>query len=235
MRGMKQLALELASPPAPTLDNFVVGANAELIATLRMLASGAGGERFVYLWGGPGSGRTHLLHAALQGLQAAGRTVHAHAASAGFDGVAADDVLGVDDVQLLDAPAQIELFNIYNELREGTGVLLATGPVPPARLPLRADLLTRLAWGLVYEVHVLSEDDRRAAIMEYARSRGFALPREVANYLLIRMPRDLGSLRTLVDALDRLSLEQKRAVTVPLAREVLQLLQAKPRTDQQQE
>jgi DnaA family protein len=91
---------------------------------------------------------------------------------------------------------------------------------------LRADLLTRLAWGLVYEVHALSEDDRRAAVMDYARARGFALPHEVADYLLARVPRDLSSLRALVDTLDRLSLEQKRAVTVPLAREVLQLLQA---------
>jgi len=219
---MKQLALELASPPAPTLDNFVIGANAEVAAALRMLVRGAGGERFVYLWGGAGSGRTHLLRATLQALQAVGRTVHA-----GLDAVGADDVLGVDDVDRLDAPAQVKLFNIYNGLKDGSGVLLATGPLPPARLALRPDLLTRLAWGLVYEVHALSEDDRRAALSDYAKSRGFVLPTEVADYLLVRVPRDLSSLRALVDTLDRLSLERKRAVTVPLAREVLQQLQAK--------
>ena len=176
-----------------------------------------------YLWGAAGSGRTHLLRAALQAMQVSGRTVHA-----GFDTVGADDVLGVDDVDRLDAPAQVRLFNIYNGLKDGSGVLLATGPLPPARLALRPDLLTRLAWGLVYEVQALSEDDRRAAIFDYAKSRGFALPPEVADYLLVRVPRDLSSLRALVDTLDRLSLERKRAVTVPLAREVLQLLQAKP-------
>ncbi len=219
---MKQLALELASPPAPTLDNFVVGANAEVVAALRMLVRGEGGERFVYLWGAAGSGRTHLLCATLHALQAAGKTVHA-----GFDGVGADDALGFDGVEQLDAPDQVKLFNIYNELKDGSGVLLVTGPLPPARLALRPDLLTRLAWGLVYEVQALSEDDRRAAIFDYARSRGFAMPPEVADYLLARVPRDLSSLRALVDTLDRLSLERKRAVTVPLAREVLQLLQAK--------
>jgi DnaA family protein len=51
------------------------------------------------------------------------------------------------------------------------------------------------------------------------------LPPEVAGYLLVRVPRDLSSLRALVDTLDRASLEQKRAVTVPLAREVLQAVQ----------
>ena len=63
---MKQLALELASSPAPTLDNFVVGENAEVVAAMRALTRGDGDERFVYLWGGTGSGRTHLLRAVLR-------------------------------------------------------------------------------------------------------------------------------------------------------------------------
>ena len=206
---MKQLALELASPPVPTLDNFVAGNNAEVVAALRTLACGDSAERFVYLWGGAGSGRTHLLRAVLREWRAAGA-------------VAAGDAVAVDDVQLLPPLAQIELFNIFNILRESSGVMLVAGDVPPARLPLRADLLTRLAWGLVYEVRPLSEDDRRAAVRDYAAARGFALPREVIDYLLARAPRDLSSLRALVDTLDRLSLEQKRAITVPLARELLQ-------------
>lgn len=218
---MKQLALELAAPPAPTLDNFVTGGNAEVLAALRALAAGAG-ERFIYLWGGSGSGRSHLLQATLAALRASGRTVHAFGGVA--DGIEADDAVIADDVQRLDPAAQVALFNVCNTLREGSGVLLAAGDLPPARLQLRPDLLTRLAWGLVYEVHALSEEDRRAALRDYAAARGFALPDEVADYLLARVPRDLSSLRALVDTLDRLSLERKRAVTVPLAREVLQSL-----------
>jgi DnaA-homolog protein len=220
---MRQLALELASPPAPTLDNFVTGGNAEAVAALRALVRGEPGERFVYLWGGPGSGRSHLLRAVLLQLEQAGRRVRLYA-----DGVPPTidvaEVVGVDDVQRLDGQAQVNLFNIFNELKDSAGVLVVTGDVPPARLALRADLLTRLAWGLVYEVHALSEDDRRAAVLDYAAARGFTLPAEVAEYLLARVPRDLSSLRALVDTLDRVSLEQKRAVTVPLAREVLQLV-----------
>lgn len=221
---MKQLALELASPPAPTLDNFVVGENAEVVAALRALVRGDSRERFIYLWGGSGSGRSHLLRAVLREWQGAGRTVHLctrdelPAAVA----VAATDAIAVDDVEQLPPPAQIELFNIYNNLRESSGLLLVAGNVPPARLALRADLLTRLAWGLVYEVRALSEADRRAAVQSYAVARGFELPAEVTDYLLARAPRDLSSLRALVDTLDRLSLEQKRAITVPLARELLQ-------------
>ncbi|MBX3664281.1 MAG: DnaA regulatory inactivator Hda [Burkholderiales bacterium] len=223
---MRQLALELAAAPAPTLDNFVTGENAEVVAALRALPRGGQSERFIYLWGGSGSGRSHLLRAALQALREAGRTARLFDGSA--DGVGAEDVCAADDVQRLDGPAQIALFNVCNILREGGGVLIAAGDLPPARLPLRPDLQTRLAWGLVYEVRALSEEDRRAALRDYAAARGFALPREVAEYLLARAPRDLGSLRALVDTLDRLSLERKRAITVPLARELLQQASPKP-------
>jgi DnaA family protein len=219
---MKQLVLELASPPEPTLDNFVVGANAEVVAAVRALARGDCGERFIYLWGGSGSGRTHLLRAVLREWQGAGRTAHLCTCDALPAAVAATDAIAVDDVQQMSPPAQIELFNIYNDLRESSGLMLVAGDVPPARLALRADLLTRLAWGLVYEVRALSEEDRRAAVQSYAVARGFELPGEVTDYLLARAPRDLSSLRALVDTLDRLSLEQKRAITVPLARELLQ-------------
>ena len=219
---MKQLALELASPPAPTLDNFVVGSNAEVMATLRALSRGDNHERFIYLWGGNGSGRTHLLRAVLDALVQAGRTVRILGATDSLDTVAASDVVGVDDVQSLVAPAQIELFSIFNKLKDGSGMLVVTGNMPPARLQLREDLLTRLAWGLVYEVHALSEADRLAALVDYAAARGFELPRPVADYLLAHAPRDLHSLRALVDGLDRLSLERKRDITVPLARELLQ-------------
>jgi DnaA family protein len=221
---MKQLALELASPPAPTLDNFVTGDNAEVLAAVRALARGDGAERFVYLWGGSGSGRTHLLRAVLREWQGAGRIGHLYTRNAlpAAAAVAATDAIAVDDVQHLPPAAQIELFNIFNSLKDDSGLMLVAGDVPPARLGLRPDLLTRLAWGLVYEVRALSEEDRRAAVLNYAVARGFELPVEVTDYLLARAPRDLSSLRALVDTLDRLSLEQKRAITVPLARELLQ-------------
>jgi DnaA family protein len=225
---MKQLALTLAAPPAPTLDNFVTGNNAEVLAALRALAAGAPGEGVLLLWGAPGSGRSHLLNAALAALAAAGRDTGRGIAAAAA--VAEHGVLGADDVQVLDGAAQITLFNACNRLKAGGGLLIATADAPPARLALREDLRTRLASGLVYEVHALSDDDRRAALAAYAAARGFALPAEVADYLLVRVPRDLATLRMLLDTIDRVSLEEKRAVTVPLAREVLQLLK-KPEGD----
>jgi len=220
---MKQLALCLAAPPAPTLDNFVTGRNAELLATLRAWAAGGAGEPVLMLWGAPGSGRSHLLRAVLAALAGRGRDTAGGLAAA--PALADDGVLAADDVDRLGDHDQILLFNTCNRLKAGGGLLIAAAGAPPARLALREDLRTRLGSGLVYEVHALSDEDRRAALAAYTVARGFALPAEVGDYLLARVPRDLATLRALIDTLDRVSLEQKRAVTVPLAREVLQRLQ----------
>lgn len=212
---MRQLALDITAPPAPAFDNFVAGRNAEALAHLRAAVAGDG-ERFVYLWGEAGCGRTHLLKAAA--LHAGGRYTACGAEST-FD----DDalLLAADDVGNLGAGAQIALFNRYNVLREQGGALIASGSVPPVQLKLRADLLTRLGWGLVLQLHPLSDDEKSQALAQRARARGFGLPAEVGAYLLAHTARDMGALFATLDALDQFSLETKRPVTVPLLRELV--------------
>ena len=219
---MKQLVLDIALPPAPTLDNFVPGRNAELVVALYALANGASNERFIYLWGADGSGRSHLLRAVAAAAQHNGRrTVWFDAATQVID--AADDVLcTADDVHLLGAEAQIALFNLHNRIRGGTGALLVSGNAAPAQLRLRADLVTRLAAGLVYQLHGLGDEEKSAALRRHADARGLRLAPEVATYLLSHARRDMPSLLALLDALDRYSLETKRALTVPLLRELLE-------------
>ena len=220
---MKQLALDIAAPPAPTLDNFVPGRNAELVVALYAAANGANHERFIYLWGAPGSGRSHLLRAALEAARQHGRrTAWFDSRAVAFD--AADDAFAAaDDVHRLGAEAQIALFDLHNRVRAGTGTLIASGNAAPAQLALRADLATRLAAGLVYQVHGLNDDEKAAALGRHANARGVRLAPEVADYLLRHTQRDLPSLLALLDALDRHSLATKRAITLPLLRELLSL------------
>ena len=213
---MRQLALNITTAPVPTFDNFVVGRNAEIIAHLRAAIAGDG-ERFVYLWGEAGCGRTHLLKAAV--AASASASYVACAASSAFDESAS--LLAADDVECLGAAAQIALFHRYNALREQGCGLIASGSVPPVQLKLRADLVTRLGWGLVVQVHALSDEAKAQALALHAKARGFTLSSEVIAYLLTHAPRDMGALFSTLDALDRHSLETKRAVTVPLLRELL--------------
>lgn len=221
---MRQLALEIAAPAPPTLDNFIAGRNAELVERLRLLAGGGAPERFVYLWGVPGSGRSHLLAGAVAAMHKAGLAA-AHVWCAPGSGMPEDldrsDCVALDDVDRLDPGAQVAAFHLYNRLRERKGALLACGGAPPAQLALREDLATRLAWGLVYQVTALTDDEKGRALDQRAEALGFRLPPEVRVFLLTRARRDIASLIAMVDALDRYSLEMKRPVTVPLTRELL--------------
>ena len=199
---MRQLALGISPPPAPTLDNFVPGENAELHARLRELAAGRLAESIVYLWGEPGCGRSHLLHAC-----------------------ARPGLIIADDVESLDEARQIELFHRINEARESGGTVLAAGDAPPARLAVREDLKSRLGWGLVYHVKLLTDAERAVYLSSEAERRGMRLADEVVWYLLARVRRDLPSLGAILELLDRTSLEQKRQITLPFVREALKTLE----------
>lgn len=220
-----QLILELAAPPAPTLDNFVAGRNRELLDVLPRLLEAGTRERFLYLWGNPGCGRTHLLRAVVDAFERNGRSAGYVAADAEtqFVGPAcAAELLAVDDVDRLPPRSQIHLFNEFNRRREADGLLLVSGPLPPSRMALREDLLTRLSWGLVYRVHELSDEDKALTLESRARDLGFELPRDATRYLLHHGRRDLPSLMALLEEVDRVSLAAKRPVSVTLLREILQ-------------
>ena len=199
----------------------MVGANAEVLAQLRALLSGQSHERFVYLWGGTGCGKSHLLRALAAAAQS-WRVCQADAAAmCSEDVAAASDLVLVEDVLSLDAAGQSGLFNIMNRMRDGSGLLVVTGPFAPIHLNIRQDLSSRLAQCLVFQVKCLSDEDKAQALMTHAQGRGFTLPYDVAAYLLRKWKRDIPALLAVLDALDRYSLEVKRPVTVPLTREVL--------------
>ena len=215
---MKQLVLDLIPDAGPTLDNFVAGPNGEAVHALRELAAGARREAVVYVFGAPGSGRTHLLRAVV--ASCAGATyVTGDSTDAVPDPL--PDLVAWDDVHTLDDAGQARLFGLQIRMRESGGVLLCAGDVPPARLALRADVVTRLAAGLTYPLHVLTDEDKAEAVSRHAELRGFRLGRDVIDYLLRRHARDLPALIRMLEALDRYSLATKRPVTVPLLRELL--------------
>lgn len=199
---MRQLSLEILPARAPTLDNFVAGANAELLQRMRDLAAGRLAESIVYLWGETGSGRSHLLAACRR-----------------------PGIVFADDVETLDDAAQIALFNRINEVRETGGTVLAAGNAPPAQLALREDLRSRLGWGLVYQVKPLTDAEKAIYLRAEGQRRGMNLTDEVIWYLLSHVRRDMPFLDALVEHLDRHSLEQQRRITLPLVREALRSIE----------
>ncbi len=223
----RQLTLDLGTPPPSTFDNFHIGANAELVARLRGLDAALTAcpvaDRTFYVWGEPGNGRSHLLHAlADEAPPGHVRYLGPQSALAAFTFDPRVTIYAVDDCDSLSGAQQIALFNLFNEVRSYPScALVATGNAPPMGLAVREDLRTRLGWGLVFHLAPLSDEGKAAILKLAARERGIALADDVPAYLLTHFRRDMPSLMGLLDALDRFSLEQKRAVTLPLLRTML--------------
>ena len=214
MNAMKQLLLDIQPPASPSFDNFFVGSNAEAFYQLQNACSlhqADAGQHFIYIWGGAGSGKSHLISACQS---------------------ANNQIICVDDVQLLDNASQIALFDTYNQIRDGNAqvedhqlarTLIVAGNAAPTQLGLRDDLATRLAWGLSYQLQQLSDEEKALALLSHAQSRGMRLPVEVIDYCLRYLRRDLPTLIATVNALDQWSLSTKKPVTVPMLRQLLQL------------
>jgi DnaA family protein len=217
---MKQIPLAIGPEPDATFDSFVPGPNAAAVQHLRALAPPAAP---VYLWGPPGSGKTHLLRALAGSSQALGHRV------GWFDAgdrppweMAADwSLVVVDGCESLDDAAQHAAFTLFVEAATLGVQFVAAGRLPPVDLPLRDDLRTRLAWGHVFALQPLAEAETRAALRRDADRRGIFLSDEVMDYLLTRFPRDLAHLMHLLDRLDEFGLVKSRRITVALVRQML--------------
>ncbi len=219
--SMRQLILDLLPENPPSLANFIPGANLETRAALAGWMGGKAREPFMFLWGESGSGKTHLLRACAAEYIDASDDPDLHGLK-DPDGRARDGV-AVDNVEALDTEGQIALFDLINHFRAEGHRLLAAASLPPFRLSaLREDLRTRLGSALIFQMHVLSDEEKTQALAGQAEARGLALPPGSLEYLLSRMPRDMRSLMGFLVALDRYSLEHKRPITLPLLREVLQ-------------
>lgn len=222
---MKQIALDIGLATGPTLASFFPGPNE---AVHRHLALWVGSPTRspvpTYLWGNSGSGKTHLLKAVREALREQG-------ASAGWLDASMLEppefreswaAVLLDEVHLYTAVQQHAAFNWFVNAQTLQRGVLAAGAVAPAGLKLREDLRTRLGWGHVFQLQVLSEPERRSVLRKAADARGVFLGDEVMDFMLTRFSRDLGSLMQLLDHLDGYALQTKRAITIPLIKSMLE-------------
>ncbi|MFO1245799.1 MAG: DnaA regulatory inactivator Hda [Ramlibacter sp.] len=222
---MKQIALDIGLATGPTLDGFFAGPNEAALRHLQLWAGSPTRSPVpTYLWGGSGSGKTHLLKAVREALRDQG-------ASAGWLDASVLEppefneqwaVVLLDDVHLYTAVQQHAAFNWFVNAQTHQRGVLAAGELAPAGLQLREDLRTRLGWGHVFQLQVLTEPERRAVLRQAADARGVFLGDEVMDFMLTRFSRDLGSLMQLLEQLDGYALQTKRAITIPLIKSMLE-------------
>jgi DnaA family protein len=222
---MKQIALDIGLATGPKLTTFCPGANqAALSHLLLWSASGTRSPVPTYLWGDAGSGKTHLLRGVRDALGERGEPVGWMDALT-LEPPAFDERWGavlLDEVHLYTAVQQQAAFNWFVNAQTLLRGVVAAGRLPPADLPLREDLRTRLGWGHVFQLQVLSEPERLAVLRQEAGARGVALSAEVMEFMSRRFSRDLGSLMQLLDHLDGYGLATQRPITIPLIKSMLE-------------
>jgi len=242
----RQFALDLSHSPKASLDNYLPSKDLALISTLQNICniwqqtgsnqtSNPLNHRWIYWWGPEGSGRSHLLEAMTNAAESKGMEyfflnprepiswVRAEEKMSALAQSVMPSVIAVDDVDALDERLVGALFRILNGVQASKNIhIFMAGKAAPANLELREDLRTRLGWGLVFQTQLLNDGEKIQALEEAAKARGLVLSPEVLPWLLNRFYRDMPNLMALIDALDAYSLETKRAVTLPLVRELLQ-------------
>jgi DnaA-homolog protein len=211
---MKQLILDFTPPSEATFAAFIVGDNTELLhALMNLVVDQPLPSPMLYMWGAPHSGKTHLLRALAHARSTP--TAFLFNARESAQSWPDDALVLVDDVEALDEKEQQTLFNLYNERRHR---MVVAGAAAPRHLPMREDLTSRLASGLVFQIRPLADEVKVDALVAHAKARGFELKRDVAMYLVERFQRDMGNLMHILQQLDEYSLAHHRAVTLPLVR-----------------
>ncbi len=222
---MRQLPLAVRLRDFAVFDSFEPGPNGAVVAAL---AEPTATAPALWVWGPDGSGKSHLLQAACAAHDSAAYLPLRELLTAGpevLQGWEDRGLVCIDDVDELAGRRDWELaaFALFNRLWERGGRLVVSASAGPAGTRfLLPDLGSRLAWGGVFRLAPLSDEDRVAALRRRAAQRGFELPAESARYLLRRMPRDMRALCGWLDKLDIASLAAGKRLTLPFVKSVIE-------------
>jgi chromosomal replication initiator protein len=201
---------ELSFNPKNTFDTFVVGNNNNFAYAAALAVAQAPGKSYnpLFLYGGVGLGKTHLLHAIGHHVSAHRKGARvAYLSSERFtneyiDGIQNNqlarfrkkyrqtDVLLIDDIQFLAGKERIqeEFFHTFNALHEAHKQIVLTCDRPASEIQnLEQRLVSRFEWGLVTDLQPPDVEMRLAILKKKAQIMGVELPEEIMNFLANRI------------------------------------------------
>lgn len=226
----QQLALAIKINHEATLADFNWHGNQLLQQQLDNLLT-FNGERILYLWGNPGCGKSHLLQACCQTINAMHPAIYLPLTILKSFGPQSIEDLGeqqlicIDDLEAIahDPIWEEALFHLFNRIKDADhGLLIIAGTHAPTASPIQLpDLRSRLSWGLTLHIHDLSDEEKIKTLKLHALKRGFDLPENVGYFLLTRCSRNMHDLHQLLNRLDDASLQAHRRITIPFVKDIL--------------
>lgn len=227
-----QLTLGVSLKDEATFANFHIGNNSQLVTELKKAANGTG-ERVIYFCGNSGDGCTHLLQASCHTANQHGlRSVYIPLANindfspAIFEGLESLDLICIDDFhKIAEHPVWEEaFFHAYNRIYDiGSRLIISANDLPKALGIIMPDVVSRLAWGMVFQLQPLTDEEKLEVLIMRAERRGMTLLDEVGKFILNHCPRHMSTLFAALDTLDKVSLAAQRKLTIPFVKSVLQI------------
>jgi len=225
-----QIALPLSFDRHFSFDNFITEHADFVVDSLKSLLA-SGSESIVGLWGGPDSGKTHLLNACalfareqLINFQLYDGHQLVACDPAEFDEFDSNTLLIVDNLDAACGNRDWEAFfyGYINQCRDLDRRLVFSLSRKPQDLNcVLPDFQSRLSWGLLLELAVPGDLEIEHVISSRARLLGLTLSKEVLAYMLNHFSRRLSDQIQLLRKLDAVSLSAQKKITIPLIKQVL--------------
>jgi len=210
--------------PAYVFKTFIVGKSNRLANAASLAVAETPGEAYnpLFIWGGPGLGKTHLMHAICHyALEKRNTLTVTYASSEQFinefissirsgkiqefkNRYRNSDILLIDDIQFLGGKdgSQEEFFHTFNSLREVNRQIVMCSDRPPKELRnIEERLISRFEWGLVTDIQPPDLEMRIAILQQKAQVRNCTLDNEIVEFLAHGMPTNI---RELEGALNKL-------------------------------
>ena len=230
-----QLTLPIEIDDKRNFGNYVEGSNARLIQhlkdqlDLRLNSTREPGYSGIILWGAESAGKTHLLCALAHHAKNAGLKIHYLQADLLKQGqgakATAKQIYLLDDLEdfIVDSEAEQALLSLIERIKHAQALLLITTKQPLNRAVISLnDLSSRLKALDNFELIGLDDAQKRKVIQQRALQRGIILSDEVVSWLFTHTSRDLALLLNLLAQIDTASLAQKRKVSIPLIKSILE-------------
>ncbi len=225
MKDSIQIPFDLGFENTMSRDNFLEsGCNVDALTIIEKWPEW--NDFALVLYGDVASGKTHLLniwHDISDALVISDEMMQSDNIIEILGGkmtVAIDNV----DKYYCDKTAENNLFHIYNYIKETGGYLLLTSEKPPGQSLINLpDLSSRLLAIPVVQIGLPSDEMLSALLVKLFDDRQLLINNDVVRYVVARIPRSMGSVLKLVYDADKKSLAEKRNITIPLIKEIINL------------